>query len=84
MKAIECAHPPHHCNCFVATWLCFTYLTLRFSKKEQSFKENWMSVSKPKTAGVKDHDQQENNIQYGTYYRNKYTRVKIKKKHLHI
>ena len=64
MKAIQCTHPPHHYNGFVATWLCFTYLTLRFSKKEQSFKENWMSVSKPKTAGVKDHDKQENNIQY--------------------
>ena len=41
---------------------CFTYLTLRFSKKEQWFKEYWMLVSKPKHAGVRDRDKGENNI----------------------
>ena len=43
---------------------------LEFSKKEKWFKENWMSVSKPKHAGVREPDKQENNIQYRTYYRN--------------
>ena len=34
-----------------------------FSKKEQWFKENWMSVSKPKHAGDRDPNKQENNVQ---------------------
>ena len=29
-----------------------------FSKKEQWFKENWMSISKPKQAGVRDLNRQ--------------------------
>ena len=35
-----------------------------FSKKEQWFKENWLSVSKQKHAGVSDPNKQENNIQH--------------------
>ena len=35
-----------------------------FSNKEERFKENWMSVSKPKHAGLRDPDKQENNIHY--------------------
>ena len=41
-----------------------------FSEKEQWFKKNWMSVSKPKHAGDRDPNKQENDIQYQTYYRN--------------
>ena len=41
-----------------------------FSKNEQWFKENWMSVSKPKHASGRAPNKQENNIQYRTYYRN--------------
>ena len=29
-----------------------------FSKKEQWFKENWMSISKPKQTGVRDPNRQ--------------------------
>ena len=43
-----------------------------------------MSVSKPKHAGVRDPNQQKNNVQYQTYYRNKYNREKPKKKRLQI
>ena len=39
-------------------------------EKEQWFKKNWMSVSKPKHAGDRDPNKQENDIQYQTYYRN--------------
>ena len=42
------------------------------SKKEQWFKEHWMSVSKPKHADDRDPNKQENNIQYRAYYRNEY------------
>ena len=52
---------------------------LEISKKEQSFKENWMSVSKPKHAGDTDPNKQENNIQYQIIYRNVYNRDKIKR-----
>ena len=45
-----------------------------FSKKEQWFEEKWMSVSKPKHVGDRDPNEQENNIQYQTYYRNEYNR----------
>ena len=55
-----------------------------FSKKEKWSKENWMSVSKPKHAGVRDPNQQKNNVQYQAYYRNKYNREKQKKKRLQI
>ena len=54
-----------------------------FSKKEQWFKENWMSVSKPKHASVKDSDKQENNIQYQIYYRNEYNRDKNKRSNIY-
>ena len=37
-----------------------------FSKKEQWFKENWMSLSKPKHAINRGPSKQENNIQYRT------------------
>ena len=37
-----------------------------FSKKEQWFKENWMSISKPKHAINRGPSRQENNIQYRT------------------
>ena len=50
-----------------------------FSKKEQWFKENWMSVSKSKHAGDRDPNKRENNIQYLTYYRNEYNRDKNKR-----
>ena len=39
-----------------------------------------MSVSKPKHGGVRDADQQENNIQYRTYYRNELNQDKSKRK----
>ena len=34
-----------------------------FSKKKKQFKENWMSVYKPKNAGVRDTDKQKDNLQ---------------------
>ena len=34
-----------------------------FSKKEEWFKENWMPLYKPKNAGVRDTDKQEDNLQ---------------------
>ena len=40
-----------------------------FSKKEQRFKENWMSVSKFKHAGDRYPNKQENSIHYRTYYK---------------
>ena len=39
-----------------------------------------MSVSKPKHGGVSNPDQQENNIQYRTYYRNEQNQDKSKRK----
>ena len=52
-----------------------------FSKKEQWFKENCMSVSKPKLAGVRDPNKQENNTQCRTY-RNEYNRDKINRRNI--
>ena len=43
-----------------------------------------MSVSKPKHAGVRDPNQQKNNVQDQAYYRNTYNREKQKKKRLQI
>ena len=43
-----------------------------FSKKEQWFNENQMSVSKPKHSGDRDPNKQEKNIQYRKYYQNEY------------
>ena len=37
-----------------------------FSNKEQWFKENWMSLSKPKHTINRGPSKQENNIQYRT------------------
>ena len=54
-----------------------------FSKKEQWFKENWMSVSKPKHAADRDPNKQENNIQYRTYYRNEYNQDKNKRRNIY-
>ena len=56
-----------------------------FLEKVNCFKENWMSVSKPKHAGVSDPNKQKNNMQYQIYYRNEYNQDKKQyKKHLQI
>ena len=47
-----------------------------FSKKEQWFKESWTSISKPRHGVSRDPNNQENNINYRTYYRNGYSRDK--------
>ena len=39
-----------------------------------------MSVSKPKHAGDRDPNKQENSIQYRTYYRNEYSQDKNKRR----
>ena len=39
-----------------------------FLENEDCFKENWMSVSKLKHAGVSDPNKQKNNMQYQIYY----------------
>ena len=39
-----------------------------------------MLVSKPKHAGDRDPNKQENNIEYRIYYRNEYNRYKYKKR----
>ena len=39
-----------------------------FLENEDCFKENWMSVSKLKHAGVSDSNKQKNNMQYQIYY----------------
>ena len=39
-----------------------------------------MPVSKPKHAGDRDPNKQENNIEYRTHYRNEYNRYKYKKR----
>ena len=54
-----------------------------FSKKEQWFNENWMSVRKPKHVGDRDPNKQESNIQYRTYYRNGYNRDKNKRTNIY-
>ena len=41
-----------------------------------------MSVSKPKHAGGRSPNKQENNIQYRTYYRNEYNQDKNKRIHI--
>ena len=53
---------------------------LEFPKKEKWFKEYWISVSKPKHAGVRNPNKQENSIQYRTYYRNEYNGEKNKRR----
>ena len=45
-----------------------------FSKKEQWFKENWTSISKPRHGVSRDPNNQKNNINYQKYYRNGYSR----------
>ena len=42
-----------------------------------------MSVSKPKHAGDRDPNKQENSIQYQTYYRNEYNRDKSKRRNIY-
>ena len=43
-----------------------------FLKKEQWFKENWMSISKTHNWGIIDLNKQENYLRYRTYYQNDY------------
>ena len=54
-----------------------------FSKKEQWFKENWMSVSKPKHTSDRDPNKQEYGIQYQTYYQNEYNQDKNKSRNIY-
>ena len=51
-----------------------------FSKKELSFKENWMSKSNPQHRVAGDPNKQENDMQYQRYYRNDYKRDKNTKR----
>ena len=45
--------------------------------------ESWISSSKPNYTGVRDPNKQENNIQYRTYYQNKYNRDKNKRRNIY-
>ena len=54
-----------------------------FSKKEQWFKENWMSVCESKYSGDRDPNKQENNTRYETYYRKEYKRNKNKRTNIY-
>ena len=54
-----------------------------FSKKEQWFNENQMSVSKPKHSGDRDPNKQEKNIQYRKYYLNEYNQNKCKRRKIY-
>ena len=51
-----------------------------FSKKEQHFKENLMSTSKPQHENARGPNKQENSIQCRTYNRNDYNRDKNKRR----